>query len=98
MDCLNLTQIEFLAYEKIGLFISDDNMLFELTKIKDGYDLKNKSEHFQVKKFNEKWWLIVFFKENEFHFDGKNTEKPFRLERNYHGWMHRFEKLLNFNY
>jgi hypothetical protein len=90
-----LTQLEFNAYELINKFVNGNYWLFTIEKIKKGYNLENKDYQFKVIKEDIYYYLVVVIGENEYLFNGKNENPPFRGSRNYNGeWQIYFENIL----
>jgi len=90
-----LTQLEFNAYKLIIKFAKGDHLLFTISKLKNGYDLKNEYHHFKIIEVDKYWYLVVIIDDKEYLFNGKNINSPFTHSRNYNDeWQILFEIIL----
>lgn len=90
-----LTQLEFNAYKLINSYIHGNNLLFNISKLENGYDLKNRTYHYRVIKRETSYYLVVMAEDREYFFDGENLNAPFTHRRNYNGeWQIFFENIL----
>ena len=89
-----LSQFEFEANNVINEFVNRDNLLINITKISNGYELINENHLFKVVEINNRWHLVVVKDGIEYFFDGTNSTYPFNSTRHYDGWNIRFENLL----
>ncbi|GGP04979.1 hypothetical protein GCM10010992_19350 [Cloacibacterium rupense] len=81
-----LLEIESKAHNEINDFVNGkDDFLFEVTKLENGYELKNKNKdyYYQITNIGYKWLLVVIM-EKEYRFDGSALIN--NMQRHYDGW------------
>ena len=81
-------EIEFEAYQNIKKFVNRDSLLFKVTKIENGYELKNKDLYYQVVEHENNWWFIVINDDKEYRFNCNVSTAPFNGQRDYDGGNH----------